>query len=81
MAQHLQDQLTAVLEMQGIEISVCSEVHDSLEQRMAASTADYLWAGAHYPVYSICSHGPTEQLVKMLKPKLEKLSVFVNGFG
>ena len=43
-----------------------------LEAAMAASTADYLWVGGHYPVWSICSHGPTAQLVSLLKPKLEK---------
>jgi hypothetical protein len=37
---------------------------------MAASTADYLWVGGHYPVWSICSHGPTAGLVRRLRPKL-----------
>ena len=43
-----------------------------LEGAMAASTADYLWVGGHYPVWSVCTHGPTHGLVKRLKPKLEK---------
>jgi len=43
-----------------------------LEQRMQQSTADYLWVGGHYPVWSICSHGPTQELVKLLKPTLEQ---------
>merc|ERR1712070_837285 len=43
-----------------------------LNETMAASTADYLWVGAHYPVYSACSHGPTQQLIDILKPKLEQ---------
>ena len=30
-----------------------------LEGAMAASTADYLWVGGHYPVWSVCTHGPT----------------------
>eukprot|EP01045_Picozoa_sp_COSAG04_P002798 COSAG04_NODE_107_length_25959_cov_6.617865_3_plen_369_part_00 len=43
-----------------------------LEKRMAASTADYLWVGAHYPVWSIASHGPTAGLVEKLRPLLDK---------
>jgi acid phosphatase/tartrate-resistant acid phosphatase type 5 len=39
---------------------------------MAASTADYLWVAGHYPVYSACSHGPTQELINKLKPELEK---------
>ena len=39
---------------------------------MAASTADYLWVGGHYPVWSICSHGPSAELVKRLRPLLAK---------
>lgn len=42
-----------------------------LQAKLAASTADYLWVGGHYPVWSICNHGPTSQLVSLLKPKLE----------
>lgn len=51
-----------------------------LEARMAASTADYLWVGAHYPVWSIASHGPTAGLVLRLRPLLEKYNAhFFNG--
>ena len=28
--------------------------------------------GGHYPVWSVCAHGPTSQLVSLLKPKLEQ---------
>jgi hypothetical protein len=43
-----------------------------LEAAMANSTAEYLWVGGHYPVWSACSHGPTQGLVQKLKPMLEK---------
>ena len=43
-----------------------------LTKTLAASTADYIWVGGHYPVYSACRHGPTYQLVSRLKPKLEQ---------
>lgn len=38
---------------------------------MAASTADYLFIAGHFPVYSGCSHGNTDNLVDDLKPLLE----------
>ena len=43
-----------------------------LEARMKASTADYLWVGGHYPVWSGCSHGPDKNVNAKLKPLLEK---------
>ena len=43
-----------------------------LTKTLAASTADYIWVGGHYPVYSACRHGPTYQLISRLKPKLEQ---------
>jgi hypothetical protein len=43
-----------------------------LLHELATSTADYLWVAGHYPVWSACSHGPTETLVWRLKPQLEK---------
>ena len=52
-----------------------------LEATLAASTADYLIVAGHYPVWSICEHGPTSQLVKDVKPLLEKYHVtaYMNG--
>ena len=43
-----------------------------LEAKMKASTADYLWVGGHYPVWSGCSHGPDKTMIAKLKPLLEK---------
>lgn len=43
-----------------------------LEGRLASSTADYLWVGGHYPVWSIASHGPTTGLVERLRPLLHQ---------
>jgi 3',5'-cyclic AMP phosphodiesterase CpdA len=46
-----------------------------LEGELAKSTADYLIVAGHYPVYSICEHGPTAVLVSKLKPMMEKYKV------
>lgn len=41
-----------------------------LNRTLAASTADYLWVAAHYPMYSQCSHGPGLRLLLQLLPML-----------
>ena len=46
-----------------------------LEATLAASTADYIVVGGHYPVYSICEHGSTASLIATVKPLLEKYGV------
>lgn len=46
-------------------------VNDTLRE----SKADYIWVAGHYPVWSVCSHGPTSSLVKNLKPLLEQYDV------
>mmetsp|Transcript_14348 Transcript_14348/g.22102 ORF Transcript_14348/g.22102 Transcript_14348/m.22102 type:complete len:355 (+) Transcript_14348:130-1194(+) len=43
-----------------------------IERKLNASTADYVLVGGHYPVYSVCSHGPTETLIQNLRPLLQK---------
>lgn len=48
---------------------------------LAASTADYLVVAGHFPVWSICEHGPTALLVQRLRPLLEaaRASVYLAG--
>jgi 3',5'-cyclic AMP phosphodiesterase CpdA len=42
-----------------------------IESQLKASTADYILVGGHYPVWSVCEHGPSSTLVAHLKPLLE----------
>ena len=41
-----------------------------IENTIKASTADYVLVAGHYPVYSVCEHGPTASLVTNLRPLL-----------
>lgn len=52
-----------------------------INSTLRASTADYLIVAGHYPVWSICEHGPTIDLVSRLKPILEasRTSVYLAG--
>eukprot|EP00755_Sulcionema_specki_P018389 Sspe_Gene.66758::Locus_39436_Transcript_1_2_Confidence_0.667_Length_1232::g.66758::m.66758/K14379/ACP5; tartrate-resistant acid phosphatase type 5 len=52
-----------------------------LEEKLKNSKADYLWVAGHYPVYSICSHGPTASLVSRVLPLLKKYKVsgYISG--
>lgn len=52
-----------------------------LEQQLSSSTADYLVVAGHYPVWSICEHGPTQQLIDSVRPLMEKYNVtaYMNG--
>jgi hypothetical protein len=42
-----------------------------LEHMMSTSTADYLWVGAHYPVWAIGNDPPTG-VEETLRPMLNK---------
>ena len=46
-----------------------------LKTTLANSTADYLIVAGHYPVYSVCEHGPTPELIAQVKPLLEQYRV------
>ena len=52
-----------------------------IETTLSNSNAKYLVVGGHYPVYSICEHGPTAMLQDQLKPLLEQynVSAYMNG--
>lgn len=52
-----------------------------IEDTLKASTADYLFTAAHYPVWSACSHGPTDTLVRQLRPLLSKYQVTAHLAG
>lgn len=52
-----------------------------IESSLAASKADYLFTACHYPVWSGCSHGPTDELVSKLKPMLKKYGVTAHLAG
>ena len=53
---------------------------DWIEQQLKESTATYTIVGGHYPVYSICSHGPTSTLITNLKPLLEQYQAhYISG--
>jgi len=52
-----------------------------LEQTLNSSSADFLVVAGHYPVWSICEHGPTSSLVTNVKPMLEQhhVTAFLAG--
>ncbi|OQV22226.1 Tartrate-resistant acid phosphatase type 5 [Hypsibius exemplaris] len=46
-----------------------------IEQTLAASKANYIIVGGHYPVYSVAEHGSTDCLVNQLFPLLHQYRV------
>jgi len=48
---------------------------DFLAATLAASTADHIIVSGHYPVYSICEHGPTDLLISDVQPLLTQYNV------
>jgi hypothetical protein len=46
-----------------------------LDKTLASSSAAYLVVGGHFPVWSVCEHGPNADMQKLVKPLLEKHGV------
>ena len=46
-----------------------------VEEALQKSDADYLLVAGHYPVYSACSHGNSQELIENLDPLLKKYGV------
>ena len=52
-----------------------------IEETLKESTSPYLIVAGHYPVHSICEHGPTAELINDVAPLLEKYkaTAWMNG--
>eukprot|EP00656_Telonema_subtile_P035047 TRINITY_DN3905_c0_g1_i1.p1 TRINITY_DN3905_c0_g1~~TRINITY_DN3905_c0_g1_i1.p1 ORF type:complete len:358 (+),score=80.35 TRINITY_DN3905_c0_g1_i1:88-1161(+) len=63
------------------DAAMAATQYEWIEAQLKASQAKYLLVAGHYPMYSICEHGPTEQLIDQLKPLLIKYNVssYING--
>lgn len=55
--------------------AMCAAQLAWLAEELAASTADFLLVGGHYPVWSGCSHGNTEWCIDALLPLLVAANV------
>jgi len=53
-------------------LSIAESQAQWLDETLAASTADYLIVGGHYPVYSIAEHGPTSAMQPDKFPYFQK---------
>jgi len=58
-----------------VDAKLAQTQYEWLEATLANSKADFLFVSGHYPVYSVCEHGPTSSLQTNLKPLLEKYRV------
>jgi len=66
------------VEFDDLELSTPQTALDQLswlEEQLANSQADYLWVGGHYPIYSVCSHGSTAELIAVVLPLLNAYNV------
>ena len=52
-----------------------------VENALSNSDADYLVVAGHYPIFSPCSHGNTDELVERLDPLLKRYGVtaYISG--
>jgi len=62
-------------------LEVARSHFDWLEEQLRTSSATWLLVMGHYPVYSVNEHGPTQCLVKGLRPLLQKYRVNVYVCG
>lgn len=59
------------LQLEGpMDKKAAEQMWEWLEERLNASTADFLWVGGHYPIYSAGNDGSTPLLAKRLLPLL-----------
>ena len=67
--------------MRAADPLAASEQYAWLNATLAASTADFVFVSGHFPVWSVCEHGPTASLVTTLKPILEAhgVSAYFSG--
>lgn len=58
-----------------IDFDLASTTLSWIKDALSKSDADYLLVAGHFPVYSACSHGNTEDLIKNLEPLLKEYGV------
>ena len=62
------------------EITFAEDQWTWLSQQLNESTADFLWVGGHYPIYSAGSDGTTALLVSRLLPMLKAVNAhYISG--
>ena len=54
------------------DAAAAGEQMNWLHNTLKASNATYLVVAGHYPIWSICEHGPTSYMVDNVKPLLKK---------
>lgn len=64
-----------------LSLAEASATLSLIEHALENSDADYLLVAGHYPIYSPCSHGNTDELVEKLDPLLRKYGVtaYISG--
>ena len=64
-----------------LNLTQASATLSFIEDALMNSNADYLVVAGHYPIYSPCSHGNTDELIQELDPMLRKYGVttYISG--